>query len=110
MVRLDPKMPRIRSGRQFLGCILGDHVKTAIGTRIMTGSVISTGAMIASSSAPPTHVDRFAWLTDDGLRRYRFDKFLDTARIVMARRDLETTSAMESRLRDLHDAGSDPSP
>ncbi|MCP4836594.1 MAG: hypothetical protein GY895_17730 [Phycisphaera sp.] len=110
VVRLDPTMPRIRSGRQFLGCILGDHVKTAIGTRIMTGSVISTGAMIASSSAPPTHVDRFAWLTDDGLRRYRFDKFLDTARIVMARRDLETTSAMESRLRDLHDAGSDPSP
>lgn len=109
VMRIDPEKPRVRSGRQFLGCILGDHVKTAIGTRIMTGSVIATGAMIARSASPPAHVDRFSWLTDEGLRRYRFDKFMDTARVVMARRDQQAGPALEARLQALHDAGSDPS-
>ena len=108
VVRLDPAESRIRSGRQFLGCILGDHVKTAIGTRIMTGSVIGTGAMIASAASPPTFLERFAWLTDDGVRKYRLDKFLDTARVVMERREQELDPATEARLQSLHAATPDP--
>ena len=104
VVRIDPTEPRIRSGRQFLGCILGDHVKTAIGTRIMTGSVVGTGAMIACAPSPPTTLERFAWLTDDGVRTYRLDKFIDTARVVMERRDQELDPATEVRLRSLHAA------
>ncbi|MBC03251.1 MAG: hypothetical protein CMJ34_08090 [Phycisphaerae bacterium] len=107
VVRITPDEPRIRSGRQFLGCILGDHVKTAIGTRIMTGSVIGTGAMIASTAAPPTSLGRFAWLTDEGERTHRLDKFLDTARSVMGRRDHELDPATETRLRSLHEAAGD---
>ena len=105
VMRLDVDGPRLRSGRQFLGCVLGDHVKTAIGTRIMTGTSIGTGAMIATSTPPPTVVERFAWLTDGGGRRYRMEKFLDTARQVMARREQELGPAVETRLRALHAAG-----
>ena len=108
VVRLAPAESRIRSGRQFLGCILGDHVKTAIGTRIMTGSVIGTGAMIASAASPPTFLERFAWLTDAGVRKYRLDKFLDTARVVMERREQKLDPALEARLQSLHDAAADP--
>lgn len=32
------------TGMQFLGCIMGDHVKTSINTSIMTGKLIGTGA------------------------------------------------------------------
>jgi hypothetical protein len=105
VMRLEHDGPRLRSGRQFLGCVLGDHVKTAIGTRIMTGTAIGTGAMIATSTPPPSTVARFAWHTDDGVRRYRLEKFLDTARLVMARRDRSLGPAAEARLRALHAAG-----
>lgn len=101
-MRLDPDGPRVRSGRQFLGCVVGDHVKTAIGTRITTGSVFGMGTMIARSSAAPTSTRRFAWLTDEGERSYRLEKFLDTARTVLARRDRELGPALEDRIRALH--------
>jgi UDP-N-acetylglucosamine diphosphorylase/glucosamine-1-phosphate N-acetyltransferase len=104
-MRLEPDGPRLRSGRQFLGCVLGDHVKTAIGTRIMTGTAIGTGAMIATSTPPPTTVGRFAWLTDAGDRRYRLEKFIELARKVMGRRDAALGPAEEARLRALHAAG-----
>lgn len=91
-----------RSGMQFLGSIIGDHAKTAIGTRLMTGSVIGTGAMLASTAPPPACVAPFTWLTDDAERSYRIDKFIEVARTVMARRQIELTGAMELRLRSLY--------
>ena len=104
-MRLEPDGSRWRSGRQFLGCILGDHVKTAIGTRIMTGTVIGTGAMVAGSTPPASVVPRFAWVTDDGVRSYRLDKFLDVAGTVMARRELPLSEPIRAALADLHAAG-----
>ena len=59
---------------------------TAILTRLMTGAVIGTGAMIACTKPPSPAVRRFAWLTDDDERTYRFDKFMEVVRAVMARR------------------------
>jgi UDP-N-acetylglucosamine diphosphorylase/glucosamine-1-phosphate N-acetyltransferase len=47
----EPGGSRERTGETFFGCVLGDHVKTAIGTRIMTGTVAHTGAMWAASEA-----------------------------------------------------------
>ncbi len=104
-MRLGADGPRLRSGRQFLGCVLGDHVKTAIGTRIMTGTVVSTGAMIASSTPPILVVPRFAWITDDGMRRFRLDKFLDVAATVMARRDRELGEPLRDAIAAWHAAG-----
>ncbi len=101
-MRLSPDGPRLRSGRQFLGCIVGDHAKTAIGTRIMTGTSIGTGAMIATSTPPASTVPAFSWATDAGTRTYRFEKFLDVARTVMARRNVELDEAVEARLRGIH--------
>lgn len=101
-VRLEPDGPRQRSGRIFLGSIIGDHVKAAIGTRIMTGTVIGTGAMIASSVPPPSTVERFAWLTDDGARRYALPKFLEVMRAVMQRRSLVPSAAYVAAVEALH--------
>ena len=44
----------------------------------------------------------FAWLTDDGTRVYRFEKFIDVARTVMSRREIPLQAAVEDRLRVLH--------
>lgn len=104
VMRLEADSPRQRTGLQFLGAIVGDHVKFAICTRIMTGSVIGTGAMIATTAAPSTTVRRFAWLTDgpQGERSFRLDKFLDIARTVMGRRRITPSDGYIKLLSDLH--------
>ncbi|MCP3903272.1 MAG: hypothetical protein GY715_06500 [Planctomycetes bacterium] len=91
-MRIEPEGPRHRTGLRYLGAIIGDHVKFAIGTRLMTGSVVGTGAMIAGTIPPPTCVRRFAWLTDDGERAYRLSKFVETMRAMMERREKTLSS------------------
>lgn len=100
-----PGEPRERTGLTFLGCIVGDHVKFAIGTRIMTGSVFGTGAMIATTAAPPLTVERFAWMTDAGTQRFRLDKFVEVMRAVMGRREVEASGGYLERIGALHAMG-----
>lgn len=104
IVRLEPDGGLVRTGRQFWGSILGDHVKLAIGTRLMTGTTVGTGAMIAQSRPPSSLVGRFSWLVDsaDGAKTFRFDKFMDTARAMMSRRGRSPSAATEAALRALH--------
>ncbi len=96
-----PEWSRERTGMVFLGCVVGDHVKCAIMTRIMTGTVIGTGSMIASVTAP-TVVGRFEWVTEGGRQGYRLEKFLEVARAMMGRRKMAVTGALEARLAALH--------
>lgn len=103
-LRLEPDGPRQRTGRIFLGAVIGDHVKCAIGTRLMTGTVVGTGAMIAASTPPPATVRRFAWITDDGERRYALPKFVEVLRTVMKRRSLEPGPAYLAAIETLHRA------
>jgi len=108
-MRVEPDGPRHRTGQTFVGAVIGDHVKTAIGTRIMTGSVLGTGAMIASTLPPPTSVRPFAWITDGGERRYRFEKFLAATTAMMARRDRVPTPEYAAALHRLHETSRESS-
>lgn len=110
-VRLEPDASIERTGRQFVGSIIGDHVKTAICTRLPTGCVIGTGSMLAMTAFAPALVPRFSWWTDEGRRLYRFEKFLEVARAAWARRSFQPGDAVIEALRRLHeraagDAGS----
>lgn len=86
---------------QFLGAILGDHVKTAIGTRLMTGSCVGTGAMIARSGYAPKCVEPFAFLTDAGQQRYILEKFVLVADRMMQRRGRRVTGELVHRFAQL---------
>jgi hypothetical protein len=92
---------RHKTDRQYVGCFVGDYVKFAIETRIMTGSIIGTGAMVASSTPVPSPTPRFAWVTDKGTRTYQIEKFLEVARTVMHRRNQELDGDSEAVLRNL---------
>ncbi|MFA7238460.1 MAG: hypothetical protein WC058_16515 [Phycisphaeraceae bacterium] len=92
------------TGLQSLGSIIGDHVKTAIGTRLMTGSCIGTGAMVAVSDYSPKCVERFAFLTDRAADRYQFDKFCEVAGRMMQRREAKLSPAEAERLAQLYSA------
>jgi UDP-N-acetylglucosamine diphosphorylase/glucosamine-1-phosphate N-acetyltransferase len=102
VMRLRPEGALERTGRQFMGCVLGDHAKLAIGTRIMTGSSVGTGAMWAAGRAISGAVGPFAWVTDDGERRFLLRKFMEVARTVMARRAVSPGAAYVARLEALH--------
>lgn len=93
-----------RTGEQFLGSIIGDHCKFAICTRLMTGSIIHTGSMIAQTAAAAGCIPAFSWWTDQQRKAYRFDKFMEVARAVMSRRGLSPTEPYAARLELLHAA------
>lgn len=97
----EPGGSRERTGHTFFGCVLGDHVKTAIGTRIMTGSVVHTGAMWADPAPLIGCIPRFAWATGAGHQRFRMDRFEHVMRTAMARRKHEPSGAYLERLRSL---------
>jgi UDP-N-acetylglucosamine diphosphorylase/glucosamine-1-phosphate N-acetyltransferase len=94
-----------RTGQQFLGCIVGDHVKFAIGTRIMTGAVVHTGTMWAATAPVSGCVAPFSWVTDAGTKTFRVDKFAEIARTVMGRRKVVPSGAYMARLGELHRQG-----
>jgi UDP-N-acetylglucosamine diphosphorylase / glucose-1-phosphate thymidylyltransferase / UDP-N-acetylgalactosamine diphosphorylase / glucosamine-1-phosphate N-acetyltransferase / galactosamine-1-phosphate N-acetyltransferase len=89
-VRLEVAGVRIETGRQNLGSLFGDHAKTAIGTMLGTGTVVSAGANVFGPTTPPKFVPPFAWGAA-GDERLTSDGFLVVAERVMARRSVELT-------------------
>ena len=90
------------TGERKVGAFLGDHVKTAIGTLLNTGTVIEAGSNIFGGM-PPKHVPPFSWGEPDSV--YDIDRFLDTAETVLGRRDVPLTDGQRRLLRSAFQAG-----
>ena len=88
-VRLGGPDGPIDTGLTKLGCLLGDHVKTAIGTRINTGTVVGAGSNLFGNSLPPSWVGPFSWGSGPASEFYDRDRFVATARRALERRDVE---------------------
>jgi len=101
-VRLDVAGTPLDTGLQFLGSLIGDHAKTAIGTLLATGTVIGTGANVFDAVRPPKYVPPFAWGATGSARLSR-DGFLKIVERVLPRRDVvvdEATRALLGRIYD----------
>lgn len=81
-----------------VGCFLGDHVKTGIGTLFNTGTVVGAGSNVFGGAMPPTVVPPFSWGTGTDLRDYRLDRFLEAAEAGMARRGQTLTPGVRQVL------------
>ena len=93
------------TGMQFLGTLFGDHAKTAIATRLTTGSVIGAGANVFATTMAPKVVQPFAWGGDsDDASVYAVDKFLTVAERVMSRRHVVLTERARRWLHAAHAA------
>lgn len=92
------------TGLQFLGSLIGDHVKTGIGTLLTTGCVLGAGANVFGSTMPPKAVPPFAWGEAPQWGTFALDKFLEVAERVMARRDVQLTAEMRAQLAAAHAA------
>lgn len=97
-VRQSPGADAVDTGRTFMGPILGDFVRTAIGTRLMTGSVIGTGSMIATSHYAPTCVGPCRFVTDRGDLPHDLDALRTVLQRMLARRDQSLDPELMARL------------
>ncbi len=100
-VALDVAGTRISTGRQFLGTLFGDHVKTAIGTMLGTGTTVSVGANLFGSDAVPKYVPPFAC---GNAARERMDevRFMKVAGRAMPRRGVEFTPKLRRSLSAMY--------
>lgn len=93
----------VDTGSIKVGCFIGDHVKTAIGTLINTGTVIGPGCNVfggpARKQLPP-----FSWGCSGSFRDHSVEKMLETAAAVMARRRQRLSPEMAGAIRDLFQA------
>ncbi len=83
----------MKTGRQFLGALIGDHSKSAIGTRFMTGTYVGYSCLVATSRHVPKYVPSFTFLTDEGAVPYRLDQAGQTMKSVFHRRQRNWTAA-----------------
>ena len=86
-----PSRRFLRTGLQFCGLILGDHSKTGINTMINTATVLGVGVNIHGAGYPRNFVPSFMEGSTAGLLEVPPTKFFETARKVMARRNVTLT-------------------
>jgi UDP-N-acetylglucosamine diphosphorylase/glucosamine-1-phosphate N-acetyltransferase len=99
-IRLDIGTTRLDTGRHNLGSLIGDHVKTAIGTLLPTGAVLGTGANLFGAPRAPKYVAPFSW-GDDG-EELDVERFIAMARRVLPRRGVAVDAPREASLRAIH--------
>jgi len=81
-----------QTGLQFCGLMMGDHSKCGINTMFNTGTVVGVSANIFGSGFPRNFVPSFSWGGASGFTTYQTNKAFQTAKIVMARRNVEFTT------------------
>jgi len=75
-----------------VGCFIGDHTKTGIGTLLNTGIVIGFCCNIYGGDLfTEKEIDHFRWGVPGNLAKYKLDKAIDNAGKVMSRRGIEFT-------------------
>ncbi len=87
LVSINGKM--IDSGLTFVGLFMGDHTKTAINTTINTGSVFGIGANICAKGFAEKEIKDFIWSNGERSIKYPLKRIIETAKVVMARRNQE---------------------
>ena len=92
------KVGGVDTGQTFMGCFIGDFVKTGIGTLITTGAVIGVGANVFGGGVTPKEVPAFSW----GGEKYELEKFLAGAKAMMKRRKQKLTAGQEQRIKQFY--------
>jgi len=89
----------IDTGLLKVGCFIGDHAKTAIGSLINTGARIGTFVNWFEPGLSPKEIPAFSW---GNKARWPLGHVLSNARKVMSRRGVTPSAAYEQALRVLY--------
>ncbi|MBN2465191.1 hypothetical protein JXD38_06175 [candidate division WOR-3 bacterium] len=93
----------IDTGMLKVGCFVGDHAKTAIGTLLNTGVRVGTFANWFEPGLSPKEIAAFAW---GNKVHWPLGHVLSNARKVMSRRGAAPSAAYEQALRTLYSRSS----
>ena len=93
----------VDTGLQFCGLTMGDHSKCGINTMFNTGTVVGVGANIFGGGFVPTHIPSFSWGGAEGMEDYQFDKMIETANRVYARRSISMSAEEKQILQTVFD-------
>ncbi len=86
------------TGMVKMGTLIGDHVKTGIGTLIDTGGVLATGCNVFGGGVQPKFIPPFTWGGNGRYEVYRLEQFLETASEVMKRREVTMSESQRKVL------------
>jgi UDP-N-acetylglucosamine diphosphorylase/glucosamine-1-phosphate N-acetyltransferase len=87
-IQIDCGAGRLATGSSKIGALIGDHVKTAIGTLLYTGTVVDVGATLFAGAPASGYVPAFVWATERPVA-VTMRRFLEVATTVLGRRGLE---------------------
>lgn len=76
----------IDTGSMFVGLLMGDHSKSAIGTQFNTGTVVGVHANVFGAGFPPKWIPNYSWGGAQIMKKQSVEKALEVAKIVMERR------------------------
>jgi hypothetical protein len=78
---------------------MGDHSKCGINTMFNTGTMVGVSANIFGAGFPRNFIPSFSWGGALVMTDYSIEKALQTARLVMERRNIMLSKADEDILR-----------
>jgi UDP-N-acetylglucosamine diphosphorylase/glucosamine-1-phosphate N-acetyltransferase len=84
-VRVEYGLGEIDSGLRFVGLMMGEHAKSAIGTLFNTATVVGYASNVFGAGFPPKYLPNFTW-GDPGGPRFDGERAAEVARVVTARR------------------------
>ncbi|MBI3860774.1 MAG: hypothetical protein HY290_02640 [Planctomycetia bacterium] len=105
VVRVPLEGRSIDTGLAKVGCFIGDHTKTGLGSLFNTGSSIGVMCMVLpGGELLPKHVPSFTTVWHGELAdAIPFERSLGAARQAMLRRDRDLTDAQERLLRHVYE-------
>jgi len=83
----------IDTGSMFVGLMMGDHSKSAIGTQFNTGTAVGVHCNVFGAGFPPKWIQNFSWGSADKMIRHALEKALNVAEIVKGRRKESLTQS-----------------
>jgi len=98
-----PDKSKLSTDSLFVGCFIGDHSKIGINCSINTGTVIGYGTNLYGKDLIKEFVPSFSWGEADELVDYKFDKFIETAKSVKARRDEDLTNEEIDLIKNIYE-------
>lgn len=102
-VILDGKRP-VDTGSTKVGALIGDHVKTSIGTLLNTGAYVGAMALIATNGKLlPKFIPSFVWFLEGvATKGFGKRKLYETAKTTMGRRGCQWSEADEAMWNEIY--------
>ncbi|MFC1617262.1 hypothetical protein ACFL2K_03480, partial [Candidatus Margulisiibacteriota bacterium] len=101
-IKLNLGKEQVNTNQIFLGAMIGDYVKTGIGTLLNTGSIIGFGSTLFGPNIHDKYIAPFTWGEKGNYGKHQLDKFFQTAVKMMLRRGQELTVAESEVIEELN--------